>query len=71
MQNQNLTELSMEELEQVAGGTSAEWGVATGAAVGLLAAGVTVLASPIVAGSLIAGSIGASAMAAYYSFRAK
>ena len=69
MQNQNLTELSMEEMEQVAGGSSTEWGIATGAAVGLLAAGVTVIGAPIVASALITGSIGASVMAMYYAHR--
>ena len=69
MQYQNLTELSMDDLAQVAGGGSTEWGISTGAAVGLLAGGVAVLASPFVAGALIGGSIGASGLAIYYALR--
>lgn len=70
MQYQNLTELSMEDLTRVAGGGySAEWGIATGVAVGLAGGAATVIAAPVIAGAFAFGSIGASALAIYYALR--
>ena len=60
-----LQELDPSQLEAVAGGVSAEWGVATGAAVALTV-GAATAAAPVVAAALAIGGIASAGMAIYY-----
>ena len=60
-----MQELDPIQLDAVAGGTSAEWGVATGAAVALTV-GAATAAAPAVAAALALGGIASAGMAIYY-----
>ena len=61
-----LMELDADQLEEVGGGSSTEWGVSTGTAVALTIGAATV-ASPFVAGALITGGIISAGFAIYYA----
>jgi len=64
----DIIELDLEQLDAVSGGSSAEWGVATGTAVALTVGAATV-AAPVVAGAMAAGGILSAAAGIYYAIR--
>ncbi len=67
MQEMSVTELSLEELEDAGGaGATAEWGVATGVAAGLVV-GAAAVASPVIAGAFAVGAIYSAGLAIYYA----
>ena len=59
-------ELTMDELELVGGGTSTEWGVATGTAAALTVGAATVT-SPLIAGALAVGGLISAGFGIYYA----
>lgn len=61
-----LMELDANQLDEVGGGSSTEWGVSTGTAVALTIGAATVT-SPLVAGALITGGIISAGFAIYYA----
>ena len=64
--NTTLYELDLEQLEEVNGGVSTEWGVATSTALGMtLAAGAA--ATPLLAGALAVGGIISAGVAIFYA----
>jgi len=67
-QDHEIYELTSEQLEAVGGGSSTEWGVATGTAVALTVGAGTV-AAPVVAGAMAAAGILSAAAAIYYAIR--
>jgi hypothetical protein len=67
MQNvTTLMELDANQLDEVGGGSSTEWGVSTGTAVALTIGAATV-ASPFVAAALVTGGIISAGFAIYYA----
>ena len=67
MQNvTTLMELDANQLDEVGGGSSTEWGVSTGTAVALTIGAATVT-SPLLAGALVAGGIISAGFAIYYA----
>ena len=64
--NTTFYELDLDQLEEVNGGVSTEWGVATSTALGMtLAAGVA--ATPLLAGALALGGIFSAGVAIFYA----
>ena len=61
-------ELNPEQLDEVAGGSSTEWGVSTGTATALTIGAATV-GSPLVAGALAVGGIVSAGFGIYYALQ--
>ena len=59
-------ELELDQLDEVGGGSSTEWGVSTGTAAALTVGAATV-ASPLLAGALAVGGIITAGFGIYYA----
>lgn len=64
--NSTFYELDLEQLAEVNGGTSTQWGVATSTALGMTLSAAMV-AAPLVAGALAFGGIVSAGVAIYYA----
>lgn len=66
LENADFIELDLDQLDEVSGGSSAEWGMATGTAAALTVGAATATA-PFLAGALAIGGIISAGFGIYYA----